>query len=324
MNVDLRRFVPSWAAQGLKVPEDSSSHGAWQGLADAIKANPGAEAEEVGLLAWNQWSAAIELYGIAAVACGQWSLAALFAHKQVVLQVLAARPRTGLFLGFCFECSQVAVAAPLQGRSATLALFYDRVRHTCCSLAHSLPTRAQVAREQWSERRAGGMPFELEKAVTVIDPVILRLAEQAYDKSKARSLCCLSAAERAGVPSVRGRAPQPPAPRATTASQGAVKVTLDPAARVASLCFRTRRRQQQRQRQGRRRQVCRPEGGRARLEPREAYRPLPQAAGRRLGFLGRQAPLGRCRPRRPWPRQERKRRQRVWRCRQQGPAGEDP
>jgi len=145
VNVDLRRFVPSWAAQGLKVPEDSSSHGAWQGLADAIKANPGAETEEVGLLAWNQWSAAIALYGIAAMACGQWSLAALFAHKQVVLQVLAARPRTGLFLGFCFECSQVAVAAPPPGA----------VGHSCSVLRQGAP-HLLLTRSFTSNPRAGG------------------------------------------------------------------------------------------------------------------------------------------------------------------------
>ncbi len=148
MNVDLRRFVPSWAAQGLKVPEDSSSHGAWQGLADAIKANPGAETEEVGLLAWNQWSAAIELYGIAAVACGQWSLAALFAHKQVVLQVPAARPQDAFFPWLLTRMVTGGVRPPL------LCSTTRRVTIAAHSLIHLDPARRWLANNGQSAGRA--------------------------------------------------------------------------------------------------------------------------------------------------------------------------
>ena len=88
--VDLRRFVPSWAAHGVRVP-DEHKEGPWQGLAEAMKGGPTSEGGETGLLPWNQWHASFEMYAIAAAAVEQLSLAALVAHKQIVLQVGAAQ-----------------------------------------------------------------------------------------------------------------------------------------------------------------------------------------------------------------------------------------
>ena len=81
---------------------------------------------------------------------------------------------------------QVAVNAPLQGRNAALALYYDKVRaHLSRADRIAFPHGVQVARETWAERRAGGQLLDLEVAAASLDPVLLRLAENAFDKAQA-------------------------------------------------------------------------------------------------------------------------------------------
>ena len=106
MNVDLRKFLPSWsdelASPGDSEEEDESSK-SLQDLANALGAKP-KEKRRLNLL---QWGLAFDKYALAAAATKQLPYSSAMAHKEV--------------------CLQVALRAQLQHRRHFLAVLYDEV-----------------------------------------------------------------------------------------------------------------------------------------------------------------------------------------------------
>ena len=192
--VDLARFLPSWAASGGQeefADEELSSEagccvalllrssapccwtgkavrqghgqrwqrGKWRWCADPVLGFVARGVRLAGRSARAPGSlcciAYYRSYAVAAAACGQMTLAASFAHKHTVLQV--------------------AMEAPLSGRTARVGLLYDT-----------------LMRQRWAEKSAAGvLGFSAEAEAQSLERTVLHLAEAEWNRADQVVACRL-------------------------------------------------------------------------------------------------------------------------------------
>lgn len=149
VNVDLRKFLPSWMDELSQAGESSDEEDSSRAVLELAKAL-GAKTKVKRNLTMLQWGIAFDKYAFAASATRQITFAATVAHKDI--------------------CLQVAARAQLKHRRHFLGVLYD-----------------EVCRKEWSELAYGGSSkFNVSEAATKLCDTLLTRAENLYDQQFAK------------------------------------------------------------------------------------------------------------------------------------------
>ena len=203
--VDLAKFLPPWAGKAQPDEDEEMSKEA-KDLAKALRGSADGPAR-ADLLPWTPWHLAYDgRVFLQARARSRWS--GMSAPREV-------RDRRGGFAADVVRDLDVSQAHRLAGRAQRAPVGEARSllgwSRNGCSVARRHAKLGLIydftARQTWSERAAAGAPgFDIEVAARALDPVILRQAEQEFDRTARRGG---SLAEAHSAPPARARARAP-------------------------------------------------------------------------------------------------------------------